>query len=416
MQIYTYVKTLLCGNILNSKWVTQTEPTQLMSDLLTNHFRSFIVIFNTFTQQQAAIESEFLKATLQNRNISIADYLIDVDNTVIPTIAVPEIKARRVRYKGAVRAGYTLDTVRLGYSNDADIILTDRVDLRLTRDDINYDDFNDFCLTTVNGYFHNFAVSRSGIYIPEAAESMKVCGYNHVGIYNFKEVGGLTKVAMDQAEIAPLTVNGKLKDGFAFDVKQDCSSKYVLFFIGGYMVTASDNLITQTGNSTFTFAFEKFNWLDKFFEMSRFLNLKKLGLVSSPTNEQAFFRDDIVHDNTVRNLFKLPQTFMALVDSTSFFVERELLPVTRLPGIYQAHGKFENYPLQLGHGRMAEYWTKKDDGKPNVMTLFVADGFKFQRNYNSADVEEAIVIDSKRPIGRRIMLSDAFLINMGRDY
>lgn len=416
MQIYTYVRTMAVKPQINSRWTERANAQETLLELCLNERTALVIVFNTISAKQEAYSIEHLRNSSVDLSQTIDLFLQSIDNTALETIDVPTIKPRLVRYANAIRCGYKADLVQSGYADDAPLSSASKNDLKLTRPGISYNDFNKNCLLSINGFFHYSDVTSQGIYVNEAMKSVRVSGYNQVGLYNFSEVGTLDKYPLSTADIFPIALTAKLKDNFTIDIKVNASNKYAIFFIGGYMVPCTGNIITQKSDSTFAVAFNKFEWLDKFFEMSRFLDLKALDILASPTNENAFFKDEITADKTIRNLFKLPQSFVVLVDTPSFFVDKLPLAIAKLPGIYRNYGKFEKLPLQLGHGRMAEYWLAKDDGKTKSDALYVADGYKFQRNYNSADADAAIVVDPKRPAGHRIDISDAWLLSMGRDF
>lgn len=416
MQVYTYVKTMTVDHAFNSRWQEHVNGQETLLNLCTTCREALIVLYNTVSQQQEALSLNSIRSTSIDLTRSIDQYLQVIDNATLVTTGVPVIKPRLVRYRNAVRCGYKADIVKAGYADDSLLSSVMKTDLKLTREDVDYADVNRYCLISINGYYHMFDATSQGVYINDAMQSVRVCGYNQIGLHNFREVGSIEKHPLSGATIYPSVTGNPLKDQLRIDLKINASNKYAIFFVGGYMIPSSGSIITQMSDTTWSMAFNKFDWLDRFFEMNRFLNLESLGILASPSNENAFYKHEISADQTIRNLFKLPQSFVALVDTPSFFVDKAVLPITRLPGMYRSYGKFENLPMQVGHGRMAEYWLSKDDGVQKSDALFVADGYKFQRNYNSADADAALVVDPKRPAGHRIDISDAWMLSMGRDF
>lgn len=416
MQAYIYVRTMAADAVLGSRWTTYSDSVETINNILTKTRRAFIVVYDTVEAKQVAIDILVIAANTINLDNSVVNFLIENNDRTLDHFDVPEINPKLVKYSNAFRIGFQANTVKPGFADDALLLPEEKPDLKLTRLGMSYSEFERYCLLSVNGYFHEFTTNSSGIYVTDAMKSVNQCGFNQVGVYNFKDVGSIQKIDLSNLSVFQTSQSVPLNEQLAIDIGVDASNKYAIFFIAGYMIPAVGNIIRQSNSSIFTMAFNRFDWLNKFYEASRFLDLTALDLLASPTDEYAFYREEIISDRAIKNIFNLPQTFCALVDSPDFFIEKAMLPITRLPGMYRSYGKVNNLPLQLGHGRMAEYWLQSSNGMNGSDGIFVADGYKYQRNYNTTDPSVPAVINASSPALNRVGFSDAWFLQMGRDF
>ena len=98
----------------------------------------------------------------------------------------------------------------------------------------------------------------------------------------------------------------------------------------------------------------------KFYEMKKYLNVSDMPIEHSNTNDSLLNIEQLLSEGNLNYITKMSQSFIIIVNSPAVTFEKEYVRNTNLPGQYISYKKPE-YPLVLGYGRHAEYWTTYED-------------------------------------------------------
>ena len=413
---YSYIKTLCVDKTFLSRWYEEDTGDTALHLLYEGYRQFYLILLRHADNAEVALDMRKVQNLLYGDIRTPRQWLIDNLNLTLPTEKIPEINPQYVKYGDAFRQGYKAGLTAPGIPVGNFAPESQMTEIILTRPNTDYKGFHDYCLTTVNGYFHHTDYDSKAAYIHDAGQSLRHSRLNQIGIYSFQSVGKLVKLPLKEATLIPITEGAPLKDGFTFDIDAKALDKYVMFSIGGYLIPFTGKCINQIDDRRWRFNITYFNWMDRFFEMARFLDMSFMGIQEDKFNPYVLTQADLFSDATIRKLFAMSQTFAIAIDTPNFFCERQILAKTKTAGVYRTYN-FKQMPLMLGHGRMGEYWTEVNQGNDDdpLVGLFVADNEHHQRHYDFTSAINRIAYDEKRPPGFRTHLTDAWWLAMGRD-
>lgn len=242
--------------------------------------------------------------------------------------------------------------------NDSNIIDSPQYlkkDIRISRDNINYQIINEHCIFTVNGLYHNSFLNNQ-IIIKDAYKSMQISKQNNIGIYSFRNVGKITRISLTEDKVFP---NG---DGTAFvQVDQDITNKRIFIVIAGYFHVIDNDIFYQTGPNTFKIDFNKMSLLDRYFELKEFIDLSSLPLTFPIGNPDLVNVEQLLEDDNLKAMLLFSQSFIVILDTPNIQINRlGNVKKTGFPGQYISYSE-PKYPLVNGLGRHCEYIKEKEE-------------------------------------------------------
>jgi hypothetical protein len=128
----------------------------------------------------------------------------------------------------------------------------------------------------------------------------------------------------------------------------------------------------------------------------------------SPYNSEMVTIDQLVSDENIKSYLSLSQSFIIVLDTPNITLNRQYVKKTGMPGKYITY-KEPLYPLVLGLGRHAEYWSIKEDGQ---YSLSVHDNIIENKQFDTLLTSSLTNTDNDRRPNTPTMLSDAYLLQI----
>lgn len=314
-------------------------------------------------------------ATYTNTLAILFQTLGDVD--LETEAGFPAEKIGYVKYSDFYQLGYKGTLCRRGFNDDPDYPRDDLTDVELTRDGYTTDLslLHTHCLTSVNGFYHNSDTDGKRTYIVDGGKSVIASAQANIGFLSFLQVGALTKRSISVDRIKAKATDGKLKDGIEFSIDDDLTNKSVFLVLGGYLVLPEDLIFYASGDKTFQLNINQLPYLERILESKKFMDLSGLKLTKSDINPNSVNVDEVWSDDVLKRYMTLPQSFLVIIDTPSIAVRKIHIRHPNIPGLFITNEK-PTYPLIAGFGRVAEYWSKREDGAWSNIAMDT-----FRRNY-----------------------------------
>lgn len=270
---------------------------------------------------------------------------------------LPNEKERVVKYVQSWHAGYTFTPKGRDYHINADISSASKEDLVMQHPVHSYADYDKYCLTTVNGYFHITDYTSDGVRILDGNKSIRRANNNQIGSYSFETVGSIQKVPVTPEMVKAQSPGAPLNDAayISMPLSVDIENKTVLLVVGGYLHVLG-NVYKPVGDRTWRIEVGASMFLDRYIQSVKELDLDILGLTIDPLNPTLMSLEQMRSDETIMKYLTLSQTFFVVVDTPTFFQDFEPIESLRLPGRF-IDPVATRLPLVGAYGRMLDYHT-----------------------------------------------------------
>lgn len=341
----------------------------------------------------------------------LGDWLQSLGTRSLPTmIQPPSFKTYPARYTDVWRAGYTVRPVDGTRHPDAQLPERAKNDLLLNRGDVDFRVNGNYCLTTVNGYFHRCAGTENGLVIVDGARTGFTGKDNHVGLMSFRDVGAVTSIPINASMVYKQYPDQRYADYAMIKSPVNLENKVVLISIGGYLHVL-DRAYAVTGPYSIRINTDRLHLLDRLYQSLGQIELSSLGLTPAAKNAQQFAVSDVFSDRAIRAYLSLPQSFLIVMDKTDLYVRRHVVENTRLPGRYITNMPLDQFPLISAYGRMYDYAPFPQEG---LCVLATNPIHRYHRNYNSIMWPAEQSVDPTSYSSDPWSFADAYLLEIGR--
>lgn len=360
------------------------------------------------------LDFDYIRRTFPTFVGTVADLLTALGNASLPTTPTGIVlNLRTAQYKDGHKAGYTVTAVTHANLDNPSIADEDKTDIRLTRLNpaTDYTEFYKRYLVSINGFYHQTDTDGvKGIVVTDAMKTLRHSGQNQIGLYNFKAMGDLVQVPITDA-MMQLEDDGAEPGEARINLNMDLTGKTVFLVLGGYFMTIDPRTFTRVGDSSYLLDFKNIGMKNRWFESSKYLDLKHLPVDTTPINDDQILAANLTSAVFLRAYLKLTQTFFVILDNPEVFIEKQFIKRTRLPDIYVAY-KEPKWPMVTTYGRHPEYWSTKEDGQ---WSMTVYDNVVAQRIYNTVNANNLTGIDDANEPQNRGELAWAQLLVIGSD-
>lgn len=343
-----------------SRW-EQVEIAAVPMNVLYNTYgRLYMNLTNPFVDGTVSLDFEDVRASASGLELTVAEWLVWLDNTTLPTQAlVPALETRYVKYADAFHARYQVTPIPTDLAPDYDVTLADKRSLLLTRDGLDIDLFFKNCLVSVNGFFHLTDHIPEGIKVYEGGRSLYQSRRAACGLYSFREVGEIECVPITR-EMIYHQGQKPYNERMYVDLGRDLTGKTVGLVLGGYLHLVDPVTFYQVGPALFAINFADYPFLKRYYESKPYVDLSSLPLETTDRNPNQVAVEDLLKDELYEAYVTLSQSFFVVIDTDDLYVDLHKVDDTGLPGQYVSH-ILPELPLRTGFGRVSEYWYHYED-------------------------------------------------------
>lgn len=407
---YTYVRAVALPYGANAQWQAPDLEDSIVATIYST-YREIALVLN---RDGAEIFVDFnqLRTQYASYNNTLRVLLVSIGNRDLTTLdKLPGGKVDYIVYSDAYRIGYTLNLAAKGMNYPDDYPRDDLHDLVITRQGYttNLSLLHDYCLVSINGYYHMTTTDGTQAWVVDGGRSVKKLNQGHAGLTSFMNLGKLTKLPFDPAQLQASLPEKTLKDGIDFTIPEDVTGKTFFMVLGGYLVFPDSDVFFQTSPTSYHLAFQRLPYLERLYESQASLDLSSLGLTVSELNPDLINIDEVYSDRVIRNYFGLSQSFFVILDRADVFIDEITLKPMQIPGLFTAYQE-PKLPLRCGFGRTAEYW-KIDEGR--YWSVNVMDNYLRNFMFNKIPGGSLVNVTGQLYMERPYFFSQGKLLNIG---
>lgn len=295
-------------------------------------------------------------------DIDITEYLLEMEGLALPGLkGQVDYRYGEVYAWDAIYHGFDYQSINLDVHPRANIPEEDKPDLLITRPDLHYTTYGQYCLISVNGLFHYHTADLNGWLVKNGnVTKTKRLNKTHVNILDFSQVGKVELVPITTAMIRPSTVSSRLADNVYINVKKgynkSLSRKTIGIVLGGYFHVL-DHVIKRVSTDVVRIDMNGIMWETLYYKIKDVMNIDEFGLTDFGNDRVLGF--ELYHESTIKKLFTLHNSFIVVIDTPYLGVEE--IPVGNLgiPNKYETAIK-PIYPLRIAEGRYPAYHKQKE--------------------------------------------------------
>lgn len=398
---------------LGAEWVDVDLSATTIGAILSTYVNVWLTLSHPAVAVPLYLDIRTVRDVIAARyhRYTVPQWLSSIDNDSLPTTQLPpSFNLRNVLYSDAWRAGYDIQPTDIHRSHTAELPNSERRDLLMTKEGVDFEVNWRYCMVTVNGFFHRVGGSPDGMHVLEGAHSGRVANDNQVGVHSFREVGQLQYVPITPSMIYKTEASQRMADYAYIQLPEGAENKTVLLVLGGYL-HVMDSAYKLIGPRTLRVDFSNLELLARIYDSERYLDLTSLPLTRDPNSPDHYAVSELYSDQFLTAYLCLPQSFIVLVDTDQFFVRRKPVPCAGLPGRYEVPAGSERFPLFGSLGRAYDYAIFPDWGT-NVLACH--DNQDRNYTFRTTNWRDSQSISGKVDTYRGWEYAEAYFLQMGR--
>jgi len=364
------------------------------------------------------IDMDNLRAEYNNDTIPLHD-LITKSTISFPTVQFSPLNPKPGIYQDAFKSGYNITPYDSLYNINLPVVKRDSVMLTRSTPSVDYVDFVNHCLVTVNGYYHFVDTDGiNGVLIKDANKTKIASNKASIGIYCFKNACSLQCIPITADMIT--SAGTSLIDGFFLTIPStyDLTNKTVALSLGGYLSINDPFIYTQINSNTYKVTPNTNNiFINRICESLKFTDMSMFDIFVSNNESGKYTYEDIDRtkassDATVELFMTMSKSFIILFNSPSMYTAKSYVRPTNIPGRIISYKK-PQFPVVLASGRMPEYWTVEDDKQ---WALYVQNNEDYKYIFNTNIPDDTSIISNQEVPSKPATLSGNYLLEIGSNF
>lgn len=413
--MYSLVKSLARTRGRTGSWSEVDLSGMDVFKLWTDYSQIYLILTNPFITGPISLDLNLVRSqiTLVKPGTTLTQWLAGLGSQSLPTsTTIPVIKPKFVQYRDAVQAGYALTPIHRTINPGNDVLLSEKADLLLTKPELDYEEFYKNCLVDVNGLLHYSDFDSNGIHVYEAGNTGRISNDNHVGVLNFKPLGGVRCIPITEAMIKSGGSDPSLYINAIISTEESFVGKTVMLSFLGYLLPM-DRAFRRLGDSSFALELRNQVVADWYFEAKKLIDLSSVELHLTYKNGgyDQIGLDEFTGDAVVKALLTLSQSFLVVINNADVYVDREQLGVSWTPDRYFTQTK-PIWPVIFGKGRIFDYWTITEG---DTYVLAGTDNQRPEYNFETTDWGLGNSIDNTQSTINPFRFSKAYFLKIGSD-
>lgn len=275
------------------------------------------------------------------------------------------IGAGLVKYADAYWAGYHVIAGKDNVAPDIPVGASEADTLILSKPGVDGRIFHKNCLVSVNGIVHNSDADERYIYVKDGGTSVYHTRNNAIGIYNFKDVGEISKYPITPDLLFKVVDQQPFSNQIFIKAPADSANKTVALVFGGYLHLLDSLTFFRVGENTFCIDTQSIPLVERFIESRELIDTSALELDFNGDHKAQFSREQLLSDETLTKWLGMSQSFLVYIDSNNVTVDKEALPKTVFANQYITY-KDNTLPLVGGYGLLQAYWKYEDDNQFSI--------------------------------------------------
>lgn len=394
-------------------WVEIDLRAVSMRDIFNTYAEVILALTHNVRPHLLFLKLNDIRSTLSPayQGMTLNAWLLANGSNALPTFNTPPTyRERTVRFADIWTANYDVFPVDRRRAWNAQFPHGDKNDLLIRRANIDFRAMWQYCMVSVNGYFHRVGGSEEGLYVVDGGRSGRIANDNHLGILSFREVATVEYIPIVSGMVHKTTPLQKYSDYADITLPESVEGKTVLLVLGGYL-HALDEVYRVYGSRSVRVKMANYPFAERLYDSKGKINLDSLNLTPGPENENQYTIEQLQSDAVMLAYLTLPQSFFVVVDTPYLFAKKEMVENPEIPGRYIAPMPFKPYPLFGAIGRHLVYHQREDWGRMVLCCEHVPD---YDYNFNRAAWRTFTSIDNKAYSSNPWGFARAHLLELGR--
>lgn len=354
--MYILTKALVKARGAGTRWEEANLSNVTMNQIYAMYVAVFLILENTVTNETHAVDIRALPTNTQFSTLTLENWLIQNGNASLPIMdTIPTIaKDKVVIYKDGFMAGYDIQPTPILASHTANVLNSDKLWLRMTKEGMNTGVFYNNCMVSVNGYFHRIDYDINAIYVIDGNRSNQISGDAHLGIHSFHRIANINyhDIKIDKIYRAHANVPMSVKCIVQFD--KPVNQETLILVIGGIAYYFDERIFRQIDDNKIIIYFEHIDLIGWFLEADKNIDLSSLPVTRLQNENSLITHESLMSDETIKAILGLSQSFVVGVESG--YMYRDFITLEKPPAgnVYISANK-PIWPIRTGGGRIAEY-------------------------------------------------------------
>ena len=356
--MYQFKNALTLGKTIGAQWEYRDLSDVFIYSAYQEFKKIYLILTHVSVDHDLYVDMEDVRQDAYSFNGSITQWIGGLEGKSVPfTDSLPDSNIRYVPYANAIQSGYDVQLANAGLHYPDGVNARNFGDLKLTRTQFKTDMelINNYCLMTVNGYFHNHVGNQSEVVIEQGGKSGFKAQDTQVGILSFLDVGKLNKIKIDPLKIFPSDEGGTLYERLRFDIDIAPITKPFFLILGGYLVFPKNNVFFQSGNNSYTLSVKDLHYEERIMESEKFLDLSSMGFIRPNIAPSGYDLENLRSDAVIKKYLTMSQSFFVTVDAPMLAINKHVIQRAAFPGQF-LHHEDPVFPIQGANGRFLDYW------------------------------------------------------------
>lgn len=389
--------------------------TRLIRDLLSESSEIYLVLTHPAVvgEMLFSLHENIQLVYSQSPDFTVDQWLESLGNLALPTTdTVPEVITALVKSRDVLLAAWDVSRVHPTSGEGTEYPDEELRNLKLTKENMDYQLAFEHALVTVNGYFHLTDYNENGLFIAEGGRTLHVSNRNNIGMLSFADIGKVSMVPITPEMI--LSRNDQpLKEGFILNMTgYDIQNKVVMMSIGGYLHFDGHHY-RVIGENSIKVEWWKIPFPQRYMQSKKVIDLSSVdaAMERNANHGDALDLNEGTSDEAIVAYMTMSQSFVILVESDGLFFEREGLEMTGLPGRYVSYKEPEG-PVQLDNGLFPEYTPIRET---DAYIVAVDSNFVNRYANDTRPYDDDNYYHPARISNRPKMYCGGYLLNIGYD-
>lgn len=412
--MYSCSKALLLRRGTNQRYIEAIVNDSSVRELATLYVSAYLMIHHpALTEPKALLLSDVHDLVFDLLpTATVDDWLGSLGDTALPLRDdFPVAYGSIVRSNDAFAAGYSLMLKHPIASIDSGLPPSELTDVLLTRDNTDYQECFNYLLPTVNGLLHMTDASSEGFVIKDGGRSVQHANRNAVGLLSFSKVGKLKLIPITDDMIYGRELS-QLRLGFRIKLPESIGNRVVMLSIGGVLHYQSQ-YYRVVGDDLISLDWWKIPLAQRYYNTRHLIDLSAFDacLDRPDTHGDALDLEKANSDEAIRAYMTLSQSFVILLEADNFYVERQALESSGLPGMYYCYEE-AHLPIQTEVGLLPSYTYVENESKRAVI---IADPILKQYHFETVPESDGTYRTGGERTDVRNRYVSAYFLEMGAE-
>lgn len=365
--------TLVSSLVKERHWLEADISQLSIAQIDSRYEEAYLRVSSPFWAKDRTMLFSKVTSGYARRTDTIQQFFDAMGNTTLAnTDGLASIGSGLVKYADAYWAGYKVIAGKDNVAPSTPVDSSEADTLILSKEGVDGRIFHKNCLVSVNGIIHNTDADSQYIYVADGGTSVYHARLNAIGIYNFKNVGELTKYPITPDLLFKMVEQQPFSNQIFIKAPVDSANKTVALVFGGYLHLLDSLTFFRVGENTFCIDTQSIPLIERFIESRELIDMSALEIDFNGKHKAQFSKDQLLSDATLTKWLGMSQSFLVYIDSNNVTVDKEALPKTVFAKQYITH-KDNTLPLVGGYGLLQAYWKYEDD---NQFSITVGDNIR----------------------------------------